>query len=131
MKKVKHRSAGFTLIELMVVVAIIGIIAAIALPSYLESVNKSRRGEAKAEMTTMAQQLERCFTRFNSYDNVGCAIRDGNTRSTDSGQHEITVTAGSATYSLIAAPQFTDGRCGSLGLDNTGTQTSSDNAYCW
>jgi len=131
MLKRSNKNTGFTLIELMVVVAIVGIIAAIALPSYLESVNKSRRGEARAEMTTMAQQLERCFTRFNSYVNAGCGIGDGESRSTDSGNHVITATVGAAAYSLSAVPRFTDNRCGTLGLDNTGTQTSVDNAYCW
>lgn len=131
MSKGLSKDTGFTLIELMIVVAIIGIIAAIALPSYLESVNKSRRGEAKAEITTMAQQLERCFTRFNRYDNAACGIQDGATRSTDSGNHEVTVATTSATYSLTANPQYTDSRCGTLSIDNTGTQTSNDNAYCW
>lgn len=132
MNKRSRISTGFTLIELMVVVAIVGIIAAIALPSYLESVNKSRRGEARAEMTTMAQQLERCFTRFNSYVSTECGIKNGDSRSTDSGNHVITATVEAAIYSLSAVPRFTDNRCGTLTLDNTGMPDSDgDNEYCW
>ena len=53
---------GFTLIELMIVVAVIAVLAAIAYPSYQDSVRKGRRGEAKSELVTLAQARERCFT---------------------------------------------------------------------
>ncbi len=124
-------NTGFTLIEILIVVAIIGIIATVAVPSYVENVNKSKRGEAKALMSTMAQQLERCFTQFNSYANAGCGIQNNESRSTDSGAHEVTVSVTATTYNLIATPQFTDGRCGNLSINNTGARTSSNNAYCW
>lgn len=125
------RNSGFTLIELMVVVAIIGIIAAIALPSYLESVNKSRRGEAKAEMTTLVHQLERCLTRFNSYADDDCGVGDGDEFETSSGQHEISIAATALEYTISAVPQYTDTRCGTLEINNAGIKSSADNDYCW
>ena len=71
-----RKQTGFTLIELMVVIAIVGILAAVAYPAYLESVNKSRRADAKATMATMAQQLERCFTQYNRYKDKDCSVTD-------------------------------------------------------
>jgi type IV pilus assembly protein PilE len=65
---------GMTLIELMVVVAIIGILAAIAYPSYTSYIRKTRRADAKVALTSSAQQLERCYTRYNAYDNAQCQI---------------------------------------------------------
>lgn len=62
----KHLS-GFSLIELMVVVAIVGILAAIAFPSYQDSVRKSRRADAKAVLQQAAQWMERFYTENNAY----------------------------------------------------------------
>jgi len=74
MQKIK----GFTLIEVMIVVVIISILAAIAFPAYQESVRKSRRIDAKSSLLQAAQILERCFTEFNTYTAPpppnGCSI---------------------------------------------------------
>lgn len=63
-----RRRRGFTLIEIMIVVAVIGILAAIAYPAYQDSVRKSRRGQAKADLTELAQIMERFFTENNRYN---------------------------------------------------------------
>ena len=62
-----NRSKGFTLIELMIVVAIIGIIAAIAYPSYMDSVTGSRRVGAQGDLMSFAQSMERIYTEKGSY----------------------------------------------------------------
>lgn len=59
---------GFTLIELMIAVAVIGILAAIAYPSYQDSIRKSRRADAKATLLQAAQWMERFYTENNRYD---------------------------------------------------------------
>jgi len=65
------KTNGFTLIELMVVVSIIGILASIAYPSYITSVTKSRRSDAMGALLGFANAMERQFTQTNSYCDAG------------------------------------------------------------
>lgn len=64
---IDHRFSGFTLIELMITVAIVAILAAIAIPSYQDSVWKGKRGEAKAAILRTLQSEERYYTQNNTY----------------------------------------------------------------
>lgn len=62
---------GFTLIELLVAVAIVGILAAIAIPSYQESMRKSRRSDAQGALMSFANGMERYYTQNNTYCDIG------------------------------------------------------------
>ncbi|WP_371327001.1 type IV pilin protein [Polaromonas sp. YR568] len=69
----RMRQCGFTLIELMVVVAILAILAAIAYPSYRDSVNKSRRAEARAQLLDAAQYMQRFYSQNDRYNMTNAA----------------------------------------------------------
>lgn len=127
------RNLGFTLIELMIVVAIVGIIAAIAFPSYMDSVRKSRRADAKSTILQVASQEERYYTENIKY---GTLTEIGNTGTVQSagGQHTITVAKTDATYTITATPVQTDAQCGNLTLTNTSVSGNSAGAaagVCW
>ena len=66
-RMIRRAGAGFTLIELMIVVAVVAILAAIAVPSYQEQVRKSRRAQAKADIVEYVQMAERFFTVNNTF----------------------------------------------------------------
>lgn len=130
---------GMTLIELMVVVVIIGILAAISYSGYQSQMQSTRRADGKTSLTTTAQQLERCFTRFHSYTDAGCpiaAVIAGGLPSND-GWYEITVDNSTATtFRLIATPQgiqASDTQCANLRLTHTGLQDATGTAAgnCW
>ena len=67
MKSDSKRSRGFTLIELMITVAIVGILATIAYPSYQDYVRRAARADAQADLLELAQWMERRFTTNNNY----------------------------------------------------------------
>jgi type IV pilus assembly protein PilE len=131
------RARGITLIELMVAVVVIGILAAIAYPSFQEQVRKTRRADGKAMLMETAQQLERCYTRFAGYDNAACAVA----LPVDSaeGYYSVDTAVLNATaFTLEATPQgdqANDATCGALRLTSTGLQGSqgadADANECW
>lgn len=142
------KDTGFTLIELVIAVAIVGILAAIAYPAYMDQVRKGKRADAKGSLQTTAQAMERCFTRFNAYDSApagtaGCPL----TFPFDSPekQYSIDVVVGSltaTTFTLKATPktgtsQAGDQKCQEFTLTHTGAKGSKDNggadskATCW
>lgn len=134
-----RRSYGFTLIELMITVAIVAILAAIVYPSYREQVLKSHRAEGKSALMQIAQNLERCYTATNTY--AGCAPAPNRTFpfDTEHGRYRITREnpEGANTYLLTAtrqAGQTADTRCGNLTLNEAGTKTVSGTSTvqnCW
>lgn len=136
----RKRASGFTLIEIMIVVAIVAILAAIAYPSYADHVRKSRRGQAKADLMEIVQLLERYRTVNNRYN--GFDITDFNQSPRD-GTARYTVTLENAdadSYDLVATPtpgggQEDDTRCLALSINQAGVKdissTTGTVAACW
>ncbi|WP_444920982.1 type IV pilin protein [Microbulbifer sp. CnH-101-G] len=133
---------GFTLIELMIVVAIVGIIAGIAYPSYMESVRKSNRAEAKVFLNDTAQRLQRCFTAYSAYNDDNCSvagdISGGNSLDTENGYYSITGVLTATTFTLSAKPVSTsmqggDSGCTDFTLNQAGVKNASGKnaANCW
>lgn len=135
------KEIGFSLIEMMIVLVIITILASIAIPSYQNSMTKSRRAEGKALLLEGAQAQEINFTEYNQYAvditvNTPPTKRELQTTS-DNSFYAMTISgATTTTYTLSAAPQapHSDSLCGSLTLNHlgvrgiTGTGTVAD---CW
>jgi type IV pilus assembly protein PilE len=135
----KQTQSGFTLIELMVTVEILGILASIALPSYQGSVQKSRRADAEGELMGLANAMERNFTTTGSYLGAAAGAADTGapgiyTVPTDTAtNYTLTISAATATsYTLSATPigaQATDS-CNTLTLTNTGIKSPTTGG-CW
>lgn len=132
---------GFTLIELMIVVAIVGILSAIAYPSYAEYVRRGHRADARAGLLQAQQWLERASTATGVYPT---SLPTTLTWSGDAAKrYTIGFQAGntSAAYTLVATrktpgPQATD-RCGDFTVTNTGARSATNVASgttaeeCW
>lgn len=137
MPSLSAKTRGFTLIELMITVAIIGIIAAIAFPSYIQSVRKSHRADAQTRLTSIGQALERCYTQNFSY--INCPYVTGASGvtqaptpgTTPAGFYTLTATATANTYTVTATAiggQAKDTSCTPITLDNTGNKLP---VSCW
>ncbi|NKI35232.1 hypothetical protein HFP89_08640 [Wenzhouxiangella sp. XN79A] len=123
----------------MIAVAILAIVMGIAIPSYNQWVIESGRADGKAQLFQVAQQLERCFTRYSSYDDAACGIQDGASVASDKGKYIVAVDTTATTFTLTAAPQggqANDDECQSLTLTHTGQRGLDGGATgtiddCW
>jgi len=132
---------GFTLIELMIVVVVIGILAAIALPSYQQHVIKSERAAAQSAMLEIAGQLERHYTQNNRYpDDNDLPDRIGNMidQAESSGRHQFKIDSGGNEFNITATSVGNrDEDCARMTVDHRGQRTAqdlsgSDNTnFCW
>ena len=132
--------AGFTLLELMIVVAVVAILAAIALPSYQNSLRKGNRAEAKAILMETAQYMERYFTTNNAYyvsASPPTVISSVSPKGATGGDVKYNIsfnpnppTATAFTVQAVPANSQVGDSCGTLTLANTGAQTP-DASGCW
>jgi type IV pilus assembly protein PilE len=132
---------GFTLVELLIVVAIVGILALVAVPAYQDSVIKSRRADARVALNQLAQRLERCYTQFGAYDADECDI--DSPFDSPEGFYSVSFVADATSYTVTAEPQGAqakDVKCGTLGLTSLGERTvdsdgdekpDTDEHRCW
>lgn len=126
---------GFTLIEVMIVVAVIGILTAIALPSYQEYVRRGHRAEARAGLLQAAQWLERVATATGVYPTSGFPTA---LQSVQGGRYAISLeSASDCAYLLKATPQGaqTGDKCGTFTLtqanDRAVTDATATLDECW
>ncbi|MES9904780.1 MAG: type IV pilin protein [Sedimenticola sp.] len=150
------RQTGFTLIELMIVVAVIGILAAIAYPSYQSQVQKSRRSEAQSALLRISQAQERRYTVIGSYatkvgdlaNNYGLGAlntatvggdTDNNIR-TENDYYVLKITTGGATFTARAqyyGSQTSDTTCKRFFINSIGLKKARDSSnsntddLCW
>jgi type IV pilus assembly protein PilE len=150
----RHCRAGFTLIELMIVVAVIGVLAAVALPSFLDSIRKGRRADAVAALTQVQQAQERWRANRGSYaDNAAMSTAPpdglGVDATTVNGYYTLELSDVSAAgYTVTATAksgtlQASDSACQKLVLrlaggnifyssvDGSGNADSTDAKRCW
>ena len=134
----KKQNRGFTLVELMIVVAVVSVLAMIAYPAYTDSAKKARRADAKGALMGCAQAMERHYTENSSYEGAGAsggdtgaptiypteAPIDGNQKF-----YDLTIVAATATtYTLQAAPKNGQAGDGNLQITHTGVKTWDGNA---
>jgi type IV pilus assembly protein PilE len=139
----RRPARGFTLVEVIIVVLIISVLAAIAYPAYQDSVMRTRRNAVKACMSDASQFMERFYTTNLRYDQTAggaAVVLPPCAAGTDITNHyNVTLAAvGRTTYRIQATPiglqAVRDTKCGTLGIDNTGakTKTGTDTVdICW
>lgn len=146
MRQYRRSGLGFTLIELMITVAIVAILARIGYASYMKSVISANRSDATIALTNWSQILERCYTQNFYYYNASPTTSSpdctsppssGTTTLSPNKYYSITASRTTNTYTLTATPmagtlQTRDSSCPTFTLDNTGARGPTSTAStCW
>ena len=128
------KSRGFTLIEVMIAVAVIGILAAIAYPSYVEYTKKARRAEAAAVLMDAVQVVERGFSQTGAYSGAGIP---GQSPVIGDAVYTINFAAGVAgaggyvvTANAVAGGMMAGDTCAAMSINAVGVQ-APNNDLCW
>lgn len=133
-----RNSAGFTLMELLITVAVVSIVSAIAIYNYGNYIQKANRTDARSTLSRVATSLEKCRSLYSIYNHANCNVAFP--VASNEGFYSVTsaFNATGTTFTLTATPvagqrQATDGDCTTFILDNTGRQTATgaDAANCW
>ena len=126
----KKNNRGFTLIELMIVIAIIGVLAAVGYPAYTSSVKKGNRADGIGGLLALAGRMEEFYMNADTY--VGATVANA---TSPAGLYTMSITAQTAfAYTLTATtiPVGADTECGNLILNSLGQKTdSAGNGNCW
>ena len=130
---------GFTLIELMIVVAILAILATWGYSSYRDTILKSHRSEGLGELLAIADKLERYYADQGTYvgATVGSAANAVHALSSENGYYNFAITSANAIqFTITAAPQggqTDDTKCGTFTLTSQGARTASGTLpdKCW
>ncbi|WP_269784347.1 MULTISPECIES: type IV pilin protein [Delftia] len=137
-KIMMKRSAGFTLIELMIVVAVVGILSAIAMPSYNEYIRRGHRAEARAGLLQAAQWLERAATSNGTYPLT--ASFPASLKTVPSNRYDISLNStDGSTFTVTATPKGAQAndKCGNYTLTQSGLRgangatTGTIVSDCW
>ena len=132
-------SKGITLVEVLIVVAILGILTTIIVPSYNSQVTKSRRADAKVALATAVNLLERCYVNYNVYKHANCQSfpkNGGNIFISEEGHYKVYASKlTDQEFTLTASankgsPQENDSDCKSFTIKHDGSKTAT-NSYCW
>lgn len=138
-QKIMLNKKGFTLVELVITVSIIGILTAIAYPSYTNYVLKSRRSDALSALTQDQMAFERCYAQNFSYT-AACSSLPAFPQVTSQGFYSIALSnLGATTYTLTATPigsQTKDTTCANISINQANVKTATDNtataqSSCW
>ena len=132
-----RRMQGITLLELMIVVVIVGILAAIAYPNYRDFTARAKRNEAKAALLKIATNQERFYLNNNTYttDMTNLGFSGAGAVITDSTTYSVSVTAADASnFTAVATYQRTDNeasKCLTFQIDGRSVRTSAPYTDCW
>ncbi len=132
MAKHNNTQQGFTLTELMIVVAIVAILAAIILPNYSRYAREAKRADAHNGITTMANLQERFFTENNRYATIATEMGyTSNTPASNDGYWQLSIPTSTATgYTIRAVPSatHTDSDCAQIEQNSLGAKSPTT---CW